>query len=183
MDGVRWRLGLVSIGMSLAVVLVACGGGGGEETATPSTRGTPSGVTSPSPSAGGGISGTPTAQATPTAAGTEQPSGSPTAAGTEQPSTGGGEELEISAVNIMFTRDRMQADAGTITIVFENNDAGIPHNFAIYPSSDELNNPIAKTDIEAGEVTQRLTVDLEPGEYFYQCDVHPTLMTGALIVE
>jgi plastocyanin len=43
----------------------------------------------------------------------------------------------------------------------------------------------AATKIRAGPDTQELTVEggLPAGEYFFRCDVHPTIMTGTLIVE
>jgi plastocyanin len=37
--------------------------------------------------------------------------------------------------------------------------------------------------INEGE-TDEITIEgLEPGEYFFVCDVHPTEMTGTLVVE
>ena len=36
--------------------------------------------------------------------------------------------------------------------------------------------------IQAGPVKQELKIDVPAGSYFFQCDVHPTTMKGALNV-
>ncbi len=103
-------------------------------------------------------------------------------AGGEAPSS----ELTIVGKNTLFDKNELVAKAGEITITFDNQDGGVPHDFAIFESEDDANagkEPIAATEIENGPVTQTLKVTLEPGEYFYRCNVHPTTMTGTLKVE
>lgn len=119
----------------------------------------------------------------------------PSEGGGETPQAGGAESqgarLEIAAENEEgFTKDELEAEAGTVTIVFENRDDGGTHNLAIYMSghmSEEHSEEahamaMASTPIETGPATSELTVDLEPGDYVYRCDVHHA-MRGALHVK
>ena len=101
---------------------------------------------------------------------------------TETETADGG--ADIVGENILFDKDTLEEPAGeSFTIVFDNRDDGIPHNIAIY-TDDTASEVIAATDIENGHVVQELAVDgLEAGEYFFRCDVHPTTMTGTLIVQ
>jgi plastocyanin len=67
--------------------------------------------------------------------------------------------------------------------VFENRDEGIPHNVHFFSGADASGEDLAATAIEAGAGGQTLALgDLAPGAYFYQCDVHPSQMTGTLTV-
>jgi len=68
-------------------------------------------------------------------------------------------------------------------MTFINNDAGVPHNFALYTDKT------AATKIFAGDlvtgvktVTYSFTAPSVPGNYFFRCDVHPELMTGTFVV-
>lgn len=100
--------------------------------------------------------------------------------------TEGGEATELrlagSALRFDVETLTVAADVG-FTIVFDNRDSGIPHNIAVYRSGPPAKDQVAKTDLEPGPTTQRLSVPaLAPGRYFYQCDIHPTTMTGSLMV-
>ncbi len=98
-----------------------------------------------------------------------------------------GAELVISAqpgaVVDGFDKDCLAAPAGeAFTIEFENADPGVPHNVAIY--TDES----ATQSLFVGEIfpgTETVTYEvpaLEPGIYFFRCDVHPTTMIGTFVV-
>lgn len=91
-------------------------------------------------------------------------------------------KLNIVGKDIQFDKAILSVAPDTpFVVVFDHQDEGIPHNFAIYtePGGDL----IAKTEIETGPVVQRLEVDgLAAGTYYYQCDVHPATMTGSLEV-
>ena len=93
--------------------------------------------------------------------------------------------LEISAVDSnSFSTDSLVAPAGqSFTIVFDNQDSAETHNIAVY-TDDTASERIDATDIELGPIEQELDVSaLDAGEYYFQCDVHPTTMTGTLVVQ
>jgi hypothetical protein len=112
-----------------------------------------------------------------TGGGTAPPTGPP-------PCQPEGTELSITAQNLAFDTDCLAAPAGEpFTIEFDNQDAGVPHNVAIY------------TDESAAEVLfqeppfpgpETVTYEPEPieeeGNFFFRCDVHPTTMTGTFVV-
>lgn len=94
------------------------------------------------------------------------------------------EALRIVGRNLRFDVEELTAASGApFTIVFENEDRGIPHNLAVYRSGPPAEDQIAATELENGPVSQTLEVPaLEPGRYFYQCDAHTATMTGTLTV-
>ncbi len=95
-----------------------------------------------------------------------------------------GTALQVSAQDISFDTDCLAAPAGQpFTIEFQNNEQNVSHNVAIY------------TDLSAGEElfvgeifpgpdsrTYRVPA-MDPGTYFFRCDVHPGQMTGTFVVE
>jgi plastocyanin len=63
-----------------------------------------------------------------------------------------------------FDKDSLEAPAGTITIHLAN-PASVPHNVAIEGNGvDEVSETVTNADTS-------LTVDLEPGEYTFYCDI------------
>lgn len=92
--------------------------------------------------------------------------------------------LTLTAKNMAFDRSRLVAPAGsTVSLVFVNDDPGVPHNFALY--SDET----ATTTIFRGAIitgrsttTYTFTAPSTPGTYFFRCDPHPRTMTGSFVV-
>jgi plastocyanin len=116
------------------------------------------------------------ASATPAGQATGTPQGTATSGG------GGGSTISIAASNILFDKTKLTASAGTVKIAFDNKDGGIPHNINVFDGKDASAKSLGATAIEAGPVKQELTLDLKPGTYYFQCDVHPTTMTGTLTV-
>jgi mono/diheme cytochrome c family protein/plastocyanin len=87
---------------------------------------------------------------------------------------------EIAAENSQsFTRDTMLVPAGeAFEVTFTNNEANVPHNWALYVSQG--GEAIAQGEIITGPASETIPVDaLDPGDYFFVCDVHPN-MTGTL---
>jgi len=66
---------------------------------------------------------------------------------------------------------------------FVNNDATIPHNFALYTDRSATGR-IFVGDIVTGvkTVTYTFTAPSAPGNYFFRCDVHPETITGTFVV-
>jgi plastocyanin len=90
----------------------------------------------------------------------------------------------ITAHQLAFDQKTVNAATGkAFDIQFDNQATGIPHNVSVYTDSS------AKTALFTGPiVTGPKTVTyhvkaLDPGSYFFRCDVHPTQMTGTLVVK
>lgn len=115
-----------------------------------------------------------------TAVPTEPPAETPSPPSDGTPAAG--TVLEVAAISSTFDVTELQAPAGSITIKYDNRDAGVIHNFALFRGEDASGEFIDATELESGPIEQELTVELEPGTYFYQCDAHPTTMKGTLIV-
>jgi len=109
-------------------------------------------------------------------------------AATQKPGAGGGSPsasataATISALNVKYDKSQLTVPAGAIRIEFDNNDANVTHNFAVYKSSSDTSSPLGATPITSGPDKQTLSITLSSGEYYYQCEVHPTQMNGKLVV-
>ena len=109
---------------------------------------------------------------------------SPTQATTASPApTASGDAIELEAEDIAFETSELSVAAGAhVVIEFKNRDQGIPHNFAVYVS--EGGEAIFQGEVITGDTERTYEFDApsEPGDYPFQCDVHPTQMTGTLTV-
>ncbi len=174
----RWRpmrhigsLRLMAAAPALALVVAAC---------SASVDGFPASTYVPaaSPSAGPAMSMSPDpskapASASPSASGSA--SAAPGAAGgTASPRA----TLHLSARNIEFDTDHLEAPtAQAFVIEFDNNDPGIPHNVEI---KDAIGASVFKGQVISGPATASYQVPaLIAGDYTFLCDVHPT-MSGTL---
>jgi plastocyanin len=115
-----------------------------------------------------------------TATGTSTPASSCTPSGTtlciNTPNQGNG---------ISFNTNQLTASAGAHVTLTYTNDSAIPHNWHLFDGASASSSSIASTSIKAGPndvETVSFTAPSTPGRYFFQCDVHPTLMTGYLVV-
>lgn len=89
---------------------------------------------------------------------------------------GGGPTVDLAAQGIQFDTGTIDLPAGTpATIHFDNRDAGVPHNVAIF-TDDTLANVLFRGDLVTGpDVIDYPIPPLEPGTYFFHCDVHPSM--------
>lgn len=94
--------------------------------------------------------------------------------------TGG--SITITADDLEFNLDVIEAPAGeTFTVVFENLEA-VPHNWSLRVEEggeeivvgEVITGPDASVEVEVPA--------LDAGEYFFVCDIHPADMTGTLVV-
>jgi VCBS repeat-containing protein len=88
--------------------------------------------------------------------------------------------VEMSADNLEFDVQTIEATAGeAFTITFTNNDSA-PHNVAIY--TEEGGDAIVQGEIINGGESIEIEVPAqEAGEYYFMCDVHPD-MNGTVVV-
>ena len=90
--------------------------------------------------------------------------------------------IELSAADLAFDKASLEISPSGAVVDFDNADSQ-PHNLAIYPSEEELESPLFKgAIIQAGQSTEYEIEPIEPGEYYFHCDVHPT-MNGDVVVE
>jgi plastocyanin len=68
-----------------------------------------------------------------------------------------------------------------IDLEFDNEDAGVGHNVQIFDGPDETAPVLFDGEVITGPGTTTYRVDpLPEGEYFFNCRVHPTTMTGTI---
>jgi plastocyanin len=125
---------------------------------------------------------------------TEPAGGTTTTEPTETETTdpaGGSTELTITApagsANSGFAETELSVPADTpFTIVFKNDDPGIPHNVQIFEGTDTAAPPVFAP--EGGELINGVAETtyevpaLEAGTYTYNCLAHPATMVGTLTV-
>jgi plastocyanin len=164
----RWSLVAV---FAAAAVLTACSSAG-MGSVTP---------VAPSSTAAPASSSAPPSSAAPAAGATSATAGSGGAqAASCAPS---GTSLQVSAQNVKFDKSCLAAPANqAFTITFDNQDAGVPHDVAIYTSSSATTT-LFKGAVVTGPTTTTYHVPaLKAGTYYFRCDIHPTQMFGTFIV-
>jgi plastocyanin len=91
-------------------------------------------------------------------------------------------DLVVVADNLRYDVDHLTAPAGEVTVLLDNIDSGLPHNIVFYRGDDAGGDEIGRTDLNSGPAADLLMLQVEPGEYFYHCMVHPN-MKGTLIAQ
>jgi plastocyanin len=90
---------------------------------------------------------------------------------------------EINADDLEFDASTIQAPAGEEFTITLNNLESQPHNFAVYVEEGGEQIASSGDPITGPDATDEVTVPaLEPGTYFFKCDVHPE-MNGSIVVE
>ncbi|MGH2759324.1 MAG: plastocyanin/azurin family copper-binding protein, partial [Actinomycetota bacterium] len=99
-------------------------------------------------------------------------------------------EWTIVASGIKFDAEQMAFPAGEeITVTFDNQDVGVPHDWTLWESEEaatanDEGAKIAGTNTFAGANEEDVTFTApEPGEYYFNCTVHPPSMNGTAEVE
>jgi plastocyanin len=85
--------------------------------------------------------------------------------------------IDLAAKGFAFNSSLISVPAGAaITIRFNNQDAGVPHNVAIYDS------PAQNTNLFRGElvtgvktIEYRFTAPHIRGDYYFRCDPHAVM--------
>jgi plastocyanin len=90
--------------------------------------------------------------------------------------------VEINADDLAFDVSTIEAPAGEEFTVTLNNLESQPHNFSVYV--EENGEQIVIGDVVTGPdaTVETVVPALEPGTYFFKCDVHPEDMTGTIVV-
>jgi hypothetical protein len=93
-------------------------------------------------------------------------------------------EAPPGAAGTGFSTDCLAAPVGEpFTIDFNNQDPQVPHNLAIYTDDTAAEGLFQGETITGPDsITYEPDPIAEEGELFFQCDVHPTTMTGTFVV-
>ncbi len=109
-----------------------------------------------------------------------------------------GSALEISAQDAFWVlpgRGLVQpgeaclaAPAGPFTLTLHNDVQGkgigpVPHNFSIYTDTSVSDALFRGDNVLPGDSKTYRVSAIDPGTYFFRCDLHPQFMTGVLVVE
>ncbi len=161
----RWMAALMSI-VLLLLATAACS----PSPASPTVTATPPASTSISPS-----TLTPSLSSTATA----PPTSSVTSGGQSV-------TIDLTAQNLAFDKSTISVAAGAnVTVNFNNKDSGMPHNFSVYQTlAGGQTKPIfiGNTVTGPANATYHFVAPTEAGTYFFECDVHPSVMNGTFII-
>ena len=90
--------------------------------------------------------------------------------------------VQLAAENLTFEHDTITLAANAdVEIQFDNNDREVVHNITIL--GQDPTRPIFRGQLVTGVATATYTFHAPPpGEYRFQCDIHPTQMKGTVKV-
>lgn len=86
------------------------------------------------------------------------------------------------AASAGFSTDALSVKAAVpIDLEFDNQDPGVGHNVQIFDGPDDAAPVLFDGDVITGPDTAPYNVEpLPEGEYFFNCRIHPTTMTGTI---
>ncbi|MPZ50555.1 MAG: hypothetical protein GEU75_14875 [Dehalococcoidia bacterium] len=102
----------------------------------------------------------------------------------QTPEPGAPVTVRIIAKNIFFNLRTITVPVDAeVTVIFENQDAGVLHNVAFY-TDRTTRTRIYVGEIFAGVATReyRFRAPSVSGSNFFRCDVHPDTMTGTFVI-
>ena len=116
------------------------------------------------------------------------PTAAPTTAATPTPAPSPDVAIDVSttaADSLAFAPKMIEVSAGKVVQVTYTNDSNVPHNINFFNGADATAPSLGKTEVKPGPgdvQSVTFTAPTTPGDYFFWCDVHTTLMTGTLHV-
>ena len=90
-------------------------------------------------------------------------------------------DVTITSVDMEFEQTTVTVAAGEAFTMALVNEDSMQHNVAIYTDSSASDELFIGEYVTDGVIAYDIPA-LEPGEYFFRCDLHPD-MVGTLIVE
>jgi plastocyanin len=105
----------------------------------------------------------------------------PAAGGTEPSASPTETDATITANQLAFDTPTVSLAAGAARTIRLVNLENLPHNVAVYVDESASRSLFVGEPITRGEIVYQLPA-LEPGTYFFRCDLHPE-MKGSLVVE
>lgn len=94
--------------------------------------------------------------------------------------------INLVAKNISFDMKEITVPAGAVvTVIFKNEDTGVTHNFAVYQNlAGGQTKSVFVGDIITGPntITYHFSAPAAGNSYFFECDLHPTMMNGTFTV-
>lgn len=91
--------------------------------------------------------------------------------------------LKVDAKDVAFDKNCLAAPSGKAFKIDFDNTENVAHNVAVFKGNDANGQNVFRGEVFTGprEVNYDLPA-LQPGAYFFHCDVHPQAMKGKLIV-
>lgn len=111
-----------------------------------------------------------------------------TPAAGETPTAGAGQtSFEVAGQGNAFDKTLLTGVTGQkLTVHFVNQDGGTVHDIHFFNGADKNSGDVdgGTSDIILGPADTTITFGpLDPGSYFYHCDIHPDTMAGTLAVQ
>ena len=98
---------------------------------------------------------------------------------------GGPVNVTIVAKGLAYDKRSITASPGAdMTVVLDNQDAGVLHNIAFYTNrSAATKSYVGELTAGPGKLTENFKAPSAAGNYFFRCDAHPDQMTGTFTVK